>query len=168
MVIIRPHGRVPAPGGMMRQPGGAAGGLRNNTRSALRVRYPPFHVGARNRCLDASGICKAGRGATNPASICWNRGYIAGEGEWEQVKFGSGPPPIAAVRMPPANRRYGRVEDGRGSLGHAATLRFPSPLIEPDVRISCIRLSDWLHREAHGARDQGRRSSSLHALLGHT
>ena len=43
----------------------------------------------------------------------------------------------------------GRVEDGRGSLGHAATLRFPSPLIEPDVRISGIRLSDWLHREAH-------------------
>jgi hypothetical protein len=32
----------------------------------------------------------------------------------------------------------GRVEDGRGSLGHAATLRFPSPLIEPDVRISDI------------------------------
>jgi hypothetical protein len=31
-----------------------------------------------------------------------------------------------------ANRRGGRVEDGRGSLGHAATLRFPSPLIEPD------------------------------------
>src|SRR6516162_7818536 len=49
-----------------------------------------------------------------------------------------------------AIRRGGRVEDGRGSLGHAATLRFPSPLIEPDVRISRIRLSDWLHREAHG------------------
>jgi hypothetical protein len=29
--------------------------------------------------------------------------------------------------------RFGRVEDGRGSLGHSATLRFPSPLIEPDV-----------------------------------
>jgi hypothetical protein len=28
---------------------------------------------------------------------------------------------------------WGRVEDGRGSLGHSATLRFPSPLIEPDV-----------------------------------
>jgi hypothetical protein len=53
---------------------------------------------------------------------------------------------------------FGRVEDGRGSLGHAATLRFPSPLIEPDVPISGIRLSDWLHRKAHGARDQGRRS----------
>jgi hypothetical protein len=46
--------------------------------------------------------------------------------------------------------RDGRVEDGCGSLGHAATLRFPSPLIEPDVRISRIRLSDWLHRQAHG------------------
>jgi hypothetical protein len=34
-------------------------------------------------------------------------------------------------------RRRGarRVEDGRGGLGHAATLRFPSPLIKPDVRI---------------------------------
>ena len=44
---------------------------------------------------------------------------------------------------------FGRVEDGRGSLGRVATLRFPSPLIEPDVRISRIRLSDWLHRKAH-------------------
>ena len=42
--------------------------------------------------------------------------------------------------------REGRVEDGRGSLGYAATLRFSSPLIEPDVRISRIRLSDWLRR----------------------
>ena len=32
----------------------------------------------------------------------------------------------------------------------AASPRFPSPLIKPDVRISRIRLSDWLHREAHG------------------
>lgn len=44
----------------------------------------------------------------------------------------------------------GRVEDGRGNLGHSATLRFPSPLIEPDVPISGIRLSDWLHRGTHG------------------
>ena len=53
------------------------------------------------------------------------------------------------IALPDRLRRFGRVEDGRGSLGHAATLRFPSPLIEPDVRISRIRLSDWLHREAH-------------------
>ncbi len=33
-----------------------------------------------------------------------------------------------------------------------ATPRFPSPLIKPDVRISRIRLSDQLHRKAHGGR----------------
>ena len=36
----------------------------------------------------------------------------------------------------------GRVEEGRGA---AQAVRFPSPLIKPDVRISRIRLSDWLH-----------------------
>ena len=48
-------------------------------------------------------------------------------------------------------RRRGarRVEDGRGSLGHSATPRFPSPLIKPDGPISGIRLSDRFHREAH-------------------
>src|SRR3982750_3625443 len=35
-------------------------------------------------------------------------------------------------------RAHRRVEDGRGGLGHAATLRFPSPLIKPDVRISRV------------------------------
>jgi hypothetical protein len=30
------------------------------------------------------------------------------------------------------------------------SLRFQSLLIKPDVRISRIQLSDWLHREAHG------------------
>ncbi len=43
-----------------------------------------------------------------------------------------------------------RVEEGRGGLGHVAWLRFPSPLIEPDMRISRIRLSDWFHLRAHG------------------
>ena len=38
---------------------------------------------------------------------------------------------------------------GRGSLGHSATPRFPSPLLKPDVRISRIRLSDRFHREGH-------------------
>ena len=52
----------------------------------------------------------------------------------------------------------GKVEDGRGSLGHTATLRFPSPLIEPDVRCYRIRLSDWFHREAHDGAFSGRRS----------
>src|SRR4029453_3717180 len=39
---------------------------------------------------------------------------------------------------------------GAGAWGHAASLRFPSPLIKPDVRISRIRLSDWFHLTAHG------------------
>jgi hypothetical protein len=43
---------------------------------------------------------------------------------------------------------FGRVEDGRG-LGQSRR-RFPSPLIKPDVRVSRIRLSGWLHRVAHG------------------
>ena len=60
-----------------------------------------------------------------------------------------------------------RVEEGRGGgrlpvamAGAFAAApqsglpwpRFPSPLIEPDVPISGIRLSDWLHRKAHGGR----------------
>jgi hypothetical protein len=58
-----------------------------------------------------------------------------------------------------------RPEDGRGSLRHAATLRFPSPLIEPDVRISRIRLSDWLHREAHETNHCPQVSSARCALF---
>src|SRR5205823_721007 len=42
-----------------------------------------------------------------------------------------------------------RVEDGRGVLANLPP-RFPSPLIEPDVQISCIRLSDRFHRQTHG------------------
>jgi hypothetical protein len=34
--------------------------------------------------------------------------------------------------------------------GAVALLRFPPPLIKPDVPISGIRLSDWLHRIAFG------------------
>src|ERR687898_1008877 len=47
-------------------------------------------------------------------------------------------------------RRLGarRVEEGRGD--RLRQLRLPSPLVKPDVRISRIRLSDWLHRRAHG------------------
>jgi hypothetical protein len=41
-----------------------------------------------------------------------------------------------------------RVEDERGS---GMSPRFSSPLIKPDVRISRIRLSDWLHCKAHGS-----------------
>ena len=38
-----------------------------------------------------------------------------------------------------------RVEDGRGGQ----RLRFPPPLIKPDMRSYRIRLSDWLHLKAH-------------------
>src|SRR6266478_10159772 len=68
-------------------------------------------------------------------------------------------PPKPAVIQGTASCRDGRVEDGRGSLGHA--LRFPSPLIEPDVPISGIRLSDWLHREAHGEKKLWPQASSV-------
>jgi hypothetical protein len=47
------------------------------------------------------------------------------------------------------------VESRMGAVawGLWPTLRFPSPLIEPDIPISGIRLSDWIHREAHGEED---------------
>ena len=38
-----------------------------------------------------------------------------------------------------------------GAVATRASSRFPSPLIEPDVRISRIRLSDRVHRQTHGA-----------------
>jgi hypothetical protein len=41
---------------------------------------------------------------------------------------------------------FGRVEERRGGLGLLEpSLRFLSPLIERNVRISRITLSDWLH-----------------------
>ena len=45
-----------------------------------------------------------------------------------------------------------QVESRMGAVawGLRPALRFPSPLIEPDVPISGIRLSDWLHRKVHG------------------
>jgi len=49
-----------------------------------------------------------------------------------------------------ANVDERRVEERRGGLGHAATLRFPSPLIERNVPISSTTLSDWLRRRTHG------------------
>jgi hypothetical protein len=44
----------------------------------------------------------------------------------------------------------GRVEERRSGLGRMASPCFPSPLIKPDVPISGIRLSDWLHFAAIG------------------
>ena len=56
------------------------------------------------------------------------------------------------MSLPPTpSRRLSRVEEGRGiRFDIVEASRFPSPLIKPDVRISRIRLSDWLHLMAHG------------------
>ena len=76
---------------------------------------------------------------------------------------------LALAIKNPAHAQHDAVESRRGGGGgrlpvamagaFAATPRsglpwprFPSPLIEPDVPISGIRLSDWLHRKAHGWR----------------
>ena len=63
------------------------------------------------------------------------------------------------MTAPPCRCR-GRVEEGRGGLSLWQLLRFPSPLIEPDVRISRIRLSDRLHGKTHD-----HQSSSCHRSL---
>jgi hypothetical protein len=59
-----------------------------------------------------------------------------------------------------ASRCQKLVESRMGAVawGQLASLRFPSPLIEPDVPISGIRLSDWFHRMAHDGAPNGRRS----------
>ncbi len=46
------------------------------------------------------------------------------------------------IRHSLRNGFTGRVEERRGDWGHAPSFRFRSPLIEPDMRISRIRLSD--------------------------
>jgi hypothetical protein len=52
------------------------------------------------------------------------------------------------------------VESRMGAVawGRWPALRFPSPLIEPDVPISGTRLSDWLHRKTHDGAARGKRS----------
>ncbi len=57
-----------------------------------------------------------------------------------------------SFRARPVRVTEDMVESRMGAVawGLWPTLRFPSPLIEPDVPISGIRLSDWFHRKAHG------------------
>src|SRR5437764_118730 len=57
-------------------------------------------------------------------------------------------------------RPVGMVESRIGAVawGLWPTPRFPSPLVDTDMPISGIRLSDWLHREAHDDAVNGRRS----------
>src|SRR5262245_43554412 len=54
---------------------------------------------------------------------------------------------------------HSQVESRMGAVawGLWPTPRFPSPLIKPDVPISGIRLSGWLHREARDGAARGRR-----------
>jgi hypothetical protein len=68
---------------------------------------------------------------------------------------------IASARARRAARSSLSVLDGMCRLRHMsrpattardADFRFPSPLIEPDVTISVIRLSDGFHMEACAAR----------------
>jgi hypothetical protein len=57
---------------------------------------------------------------------------------------------------------------GAVAWGLWPTPRFPSPLIKPDVPISGIRLSDWLHRKAHGEEDWPQACSAADFLLRHS
>jgi hypothetical protein len=63
----------------------------------------------------------------------------------------------------PKNWSQAPVESRMGAVawGLWPALRFPSPLIEPDVPISGIRLSDWLHRKARDAALSGKRSRRM-------
>ena len=60
-------------------------------------------------------------------------------------------------------RAFVGVESRRGAVtgGHWPSLRFHSPLIEPDVRISRIRLSDRLHGRTHDRQSSSCRRSLL-------
>ncbi len=49
-----------------------------------------------------------------------------------------------------------------GAVAHK--LRFPSPLIKPDMRSYRIRLSDWLHHKAHGVRHISLDTSRVHRM----
>jgi hypothetical protein len=50
---------------------------------------------------------------------------------------------------------------GAVASGPMTIAPFPTPLIEPDMRRYRIRLSDWLHREAHDGAVNGRRSRRM-------
>ncbi len=56
---------------------------------------------------------------------------------------------LSGWNLPPlASRAFvAHVESRLGAV--AGMLRFPTPLIEPCMRISRTRLSDWIHPLAH-------------------
>ncbi|MFZ1093455.1 MAG: hypothetical protein WAN75_30280, partial [Xanthobacteraceae bacterium] len=69
------------------------------------------------------------------------------------TQHSSDPPVCAGGQVLPRELPWRpAVESKKGAVtgGHAASSRFPSPLIEPDLQISPIRLSDQLHLKAHG------------------
>ena len=93
---------------------------------------PPGCVGLAGSC--SGGAARQRRPRSTPRLIsCHPSGMALFEASLDCIPKGCG----------------GRVEEGRG-YSHNARPRFPSPLIKPDVRISRIRLSDGLHRQAHG------------------
>jgi hypothetical protein len=62
------------------------------------------------------------------------KGIACATQRWrEMARSRSGFGALPARAAPESTWRWGRVEDERGSFGHSATLRFTSPLIEPDV-----------------------------------
>jgi len=71
------------------------------------------------------------------------------------AKLGSGDRHAASFVMPVYYTSFGvrpaMVMAVESRTGAVALPRFPSPLIKPDVRISHIRLSDWLHLAAVGS-----------------
>ena len=60
-------------------------------------------------------------------------------------------PQLAESRRP-TNDAMVESRIGAVAWGLWPTLRFPSPLIKPNVPISGIRLSDWLQHKAHDGR----------------
>ena len=56
----------------------------------------------------------------------------------------------ADIHTKPRDVSKGKSRMGAVAWGLWPTPRFPSPLIKPGVPISGTRLSDWLHRKAHG------------------
>ena len=63
------------------------------------------------------------------------------------------------------SRLLARLCRGRHLRRQTSTRLQGATLIEPDVPISGIRLSDWLHRKAHSGAGRGRRSRAQHAAF---
>jgi len=80
---------------------------------------------------------------------------------------GTAEAPQKADRIAATPKTSALVESRMGAVawGLWPTLRFPFPLIEPDVPASGIRLSDWLHRKAHDAAHSWQAFQAQHSAL---